>query len=166
VLGEEQELGVEDNRVAHALEHDAFKVVVQEGSGQPAKCDERLDMAAQEAVHLGVEAKAQEHSPRVAQHDHEAHERALRATDLQVTEVTPVHLHLLARQRAQAQERLGRRPRPHRAHQVAEVAGLARIAALAHHVMQPTGRQRRILLQRLADEGPVRIDKARSQRGV
>ena len=120
-------------------------------------------MAAQEAVHLGVQAKAQEHVPRVAQHRHEAHQRASRLTDLQVLEVGPVDLHLFPWQRAQAQEGLGRRARAHRAHQVAEVAALAGVAALAHHVVEPTGGQRRILLQGLADEGLVRLDEAGAQ---
>jgi hypothetical protein len=123
-------------------------------------------MTPQEAVHLGVQTKVQEHAPRVAQHHDEAHERAPRAAYCQVPEMGPVALHLLTRQRAQAQIGFGRRARPHRAHQVTEVAGLARIASLADHVMQPAGGQRRVLLQGLADEAPIRIDKARSQRDV
>ena len=121
---------------------------------------------ARQAVHLSIEAKAQEHAPRVAQHHHEAHQRAPRAAYCQVPEVSPVHLHLLARQRAQAQVGLGRRARAHRAYQGAEVAGLARVAALADHVMQPAGRQRGVLLQGLADEAAVRIDKALAQRSA
>ena len=163
-MGVGQELGVEPDRVAHALEHDALEVVVQKGPRQSAKCSECLDVTAQEAVHLGVEAKAQEHAPRVAQYGHEAHQRSPRAADLQVTEVSPVDLHLFARQRAQAQVGLGRRARSHRAHQVAEVAALAGVAALAHHVVEPAGGQRRVLLQGLADEGPVRLDEARAKR--
>ncbi len=164
VFGEGQEFGIEANRIAHAFEHDALEIVIEDRSDGPAKRIKCLDVATQEAVHLGIEAEAQEDAPRVAQHHHEAHERAPRTADLQVIEVGPVTLHLFTRQRAQAQVGLGRRPWPHRAHQVSEVAGLPRIAALAHHVMQPAGRQRRVLLQRLADEGPVRIDKARAQR--
>ena len=123
-------------------------------------------MPAQEAVHLGVEGEAQEHAPRVAQHGHEAHQGASRLADLQVPELAPVDLHLFAWQRAQAQVGLGRRAQAHRAHQVAEVAALAGVAALAHHVVEPAGGQRRILLQGLADEGPVRLDEARAQRNA
>jgi hypothetical protein len=96
VPGEGQELGIEANRIAHALEHDALEVVIEKGPGQPAKRDECLDVTAQEAVHLGVQAKAQEHAPRVAQHDHEAHQRTPRTADLQVPEVPPVDLCLFA----------------------------------------------------------------------
>ena len=46
--------------------------------------------------------------PRVAQHHHEGHQRAPRAADLQVAEVRPVDLRLLAGQGAQAQVGLGR----------------------------------------------------------
>ena len=123
-------------------------------------------MAEQETVHLGIEAKAQEHASRVAQHHHEAHQRTPRAADLHMIEMSPVDLHLLARQRAQAQVGLGRRARPHRADQVAEVAGLARVAALADHVMQPAGGKRGVLVQGLADEAAIRIDKALAQRGA
>jgi hypothetical protein len=84
VPGEGQELGIEANRIAHALEHDALEVVIEKGPGQPAKRDECLDVT------------AQEHAPRVAQHDHEAHQRTPRTADLQVPEVPPVDLCLFA----------------------------------------------------------------------
>jgi hypothetical protein len=64
-------------------------------------------VAAQEAVHAGVQEEAQEDHARVAEHHHEGHQRAAGAADLQVAEVTPVDLRLLARQRAQAQVGLG-----------------------------------------------------------
>ena len=164
VGGEGEEFWVEANRVAHALEHDALEVVVQEGSGQSAECSERLDVATQEAVHLGVEAKAQEHPPRVAEHRHEAHQRTARLADLQVAEVSPVDLHLLTRQRAQAQEGFGRGSRAQGADQMAEVAALTGVATLAHHVEQPAGGERRVLLQGLRDEVAVGLEQTPAQR--
>ena len=46
VGGEGEEFGVEPDRVAHAFEHDALEVVVQQGPGQSAECAEGLGMAA------------------------------------------------------------------------------------------------------------------------
>jgi integrase len=78
-----------------------------------------------------------------------------------------VHFHdtrLLAWQRAQAQEGLGRRPRPDAGDDVAEVLGAAAVAALMHHDEQSRGRERGELVQRCQDEGTVPVNAARSQR--
>jgi hypothetical protein len=64
-------------------------------------------MAAQEAVHARVQEEAQEDHARVAEHHDEGHQRAPGTADLQMAEVAPVDLRLLARQRAQAQVGLG-----------------------------------------------------------
>ena len=119
---------------------------------------------ARQAVHLSVQAEAQEHPPRVAEHRHEAHQRAPRLADLLVAEVRPVDLHLLTRQRAQAQEGFGRRSRAQGADQMAEVAALTGVATLAHHVEQPAGGERRILLQSLRDEVAVRLEQTPAKR--
>ena len=121
-------------------------------------------MAAQEAVHARVEEEAQEDAPRVAQHHDEGHQRAARPADVQVAEVGPVDLRLLAGQRAQAQVRLGGRPRAQAGDDVAKVLAAAAVAALADHGVQPCGGERRELGQRREDEGAVRIDPARAQR--
>jgi hypothetical protein len=129
-----------------------------------AERGERLDVAAQEAVHPGVEEEAKEDATRVAQHHHEGHQGPMCAADLQMAEVTPVDLRLFAWQRAQAQEGLGRQPGPHAGDDVAEVLGAAAVAALVHHDEQPRSRECRELGQRLQDEGAVPVHTARSQR--
>ena len=157
---------MEPDRVAHALKYGALQIVIEQDTRHTTKGAKGLDVPAQEGVHARVQAKAQEDAPRVAQHHHESHQRALGAADLQVAEVRPVDLRLLAGQRAQAQERFGRAARAHRGHQVAHVAGAAVVAALADHGMQPAGRQRGVLAQRLDHEGAVRIDAGRSQHAL
>ena len=47
---------------------------------------------------------------------------------------------------------------------MAEVAALTSVAALAHHVEQPAGRQRRVLLQGLRDEVAVRHEQTPAKR--
>ena len=76
----------------------------------------------------------------------------------------PVDLHLFTRQRAQAQEGLGRRSRAQGADQMAEVAALTGVATLAHHVEQPTGGERWVLLQGLPDEVAVRLEQTPAKR--
>ena len=45
-----------------------------------------------------------------------------------------------------------------------KVAALTGVAALAHHVEEPAGRQRRILLQGLRDEVAVRLEQTPAKR--
>ena len=90
-------------------------------------------MAAQEVLHPGVEEEAQEDLARVAQHHDERHQRTPRAADLEMAEMSPVDLCLLAGQAAQTQIGLGLRTRPMAGDEMAEVIGAAAIAALAHH---------------------------------
>jgi hypothetical protein len=100
----------------------------------------------------------------VAEHHHEAHQRSPCSADLQMAEVGPVDLRLLARQRAQAQVGLSGRAWAHAGDEQAEVRAGADIASLGHHRVQPCGGERGELLERGQDEGPVRIDPARTQR--
>jgi len=115
-------------------------------------------MAAQEALHPGIQEEAQEDLPRVTQHHDERHQRTTRPTNLKAAKMTPVHLCLLAGQAAQPQIRLGRTARPVQRNGVAEVIGTAAIAALIHHREQAAGGQARELLQRLADQRQVGVD--------
>ena len=89
----------------------------------------------------------------------EALKRAPRLADLQVAKMTPIDLHLLARQRAQPQISLGRRARALGADRVAEVAALLGVAKLAHPVEEPAGRQRGVLLKGLPDAVAVPLDQ-------
>ena len=115
-------------------------------------------MTAQEVVHPGIEEEAQEDAARVAQHHHEAHQRALRAPDPHLAEVGPVDLGLLAGERLEAQIGLGHEPRALRRDHVPEVALAPPVAALDRHPVEPAGGQPGPGRQGLADEGPERID--------
>ena len=97
VAGQCQQFGVEADGIAHPLEHRALEVVVEGDPGTAVEGDEGLDMAAQEAVHPGVQEEAQEDHAAVAEHHDEGHQRAPGAADLQMAEVAPVHLRLLTR---------------------------------------------------------------------
>ena len=131
------------------LQHRALEIVVEQDPRHAVPRRERCDVAAQEALHAGIEEEAQEDPARIAQHHDERHQRAAGAADAEMAEMPPVDLRLLAGQAAQAQIGLGRRPRPMAGDEVAEVIGPAAVAALAHHGEQAAGGQRRELLQRL-----------------
>jgi hypothetical protein len=75
--------------------------------------------------------------------------------------VRPVDLGLLAGEGLEPKVCLGLGLGPHRRHVVAQRAQRALVAALAEHVVQPGGPQRRVLLQRLADELLERLDQRR-----
>ncbi len=156
--GEGEQCWMEADRFALAFEHGALEVVVQQHLGAAAEGGKRGGVPREEARHAGVEIKAQEDGARVAEHHDEGHQRAARAADLQMTEVRPVDLGLLAGQRAQPQVGLGGTARPQQRHAVAEVAGTAGVAARLHHAEQARRGQRREARQRLDDERRVRID--------
>ena len=73
---------------------------------------ESAAVAVEKPGHALVKAKAQENPPAVRQDQHEADQPPLGATDLDLAEMRPVDLPLLARQRAQADVRLGGLARP------------------------------------------------------
>ena len=121
-------------------------------------------MAAQEALHAGVEEEAQEDpcaSSSAPSRRPSAGGGRGRSADGRSDPSRP------APARPAGCAGAGR-PRPAGAgdagDEVAEVIGRARVAALAHHGVQPAGGQRRELLQRLQDERQVRIDPAGPQR--
>ena len=115
-------------------------------------------MATQEVVHACVEVEAQEDAPRVTENHHEAHQRALRAPDLHLAEVSPIDLSLLAGKGLQPQIGLGHRLRPLAGDDAAEVALAPLVAALTHHLVEPAGGQLGIDRQCLADHGQEGID--------
>ena len=149
---------MEADRIAAPFQHRTLEIVVQQDTRHAAPGGEGADMAAQEALHPRIQEEAQEDLPRVAQHHDERHQRTPGAADLEVAEMTPVHLRLLARQAAQPQIRLGRTARPVQRNEVAEVIGTAAIAALVRHREQAAGGQGGELLQRLADQRQVGVD--------
>ena len=115
-------------------------------------------MGAYEVTHRGPEVEAQEQMARVGQHHHEGHQRTQRAPHRELAEVGPVRLSLITGERAQPQVGFCRGPRTQPRHQGTEVIGAARVAAFAHHGVEPRGAKCGVLGQRLDDECPVRLD--------
>ena len=124
---------MEADRVAAPFQHRTFQIVVEQDTRNAAPRGEGGDMAAQEVLHAGIEEEAQEDLPRVAQHHDERHQRTPRPANLEMAEMSPVHLRLFAGQAAQTQIGLGFRTRPMAGDQVAEMIGAAAIAALVRH---------------------------------
>ena len=81
---------METDRIALALEHGAFQIVVEQHARQTTPCVKRRDVATQEVCHLRIEVEAQEDRARVAQDHHERHQRALGATDGELANVAPL----------------------------------------------------------------------------
>jgi len=115
-------------------------------------------MTAQEALHALIEIEPQEDLAAEAQHHHKGHQRSLRTTDLNGVEVTPINLCLLARQRPESKIRFARFARTQLRHMRAKMTGPTRVAALLCHRIQPRGRERGVLIQRLDNEGQVGIN--------
>src|SRR5688572_20878286 len=153
-----KQLRIEANRVAVTLEHGTSEIVVQQDTRHAPELGERLDVTTHEEGHGRAEVEAKKEPPGVAEHHDERPEGAYRSTNLQLAEVRPIDLGLLARQSAQALERLGRLLRTKATHDASQVIGASWIAALLDHAEDAARGQLRVLLELLDDEGDERID--------
>ena len=167
--GHRQQGWIKADDAALALEHGALEVVIERHPWASSPGDERAEVSAQKVLHVRAQIKPQKDLPRPGQHRHKGHERASRLTDLQVIKVTPVNLHLLGRQTAQTQIRLGLGARAVSCDQVAEVIRSPAVAPRLDHVVEATGAQSRKPLQGLQDKRQIGINprwpQARSQPG-
>ena len=118
-------------------------------------------MSEEEVLRAQREQEAKIDRPRIGEHHHEGHQRALGAPDRQVAEVRPVDLPLLARQRAQTQERLRRRTRSKPRDRMAESVRMAQIAPCPAHLEESARGEPRILRPRLFDERHEFVDLRR-----
>ena len=134
VPGALEDLRVEADVLADAFDDDALEVVVEDPPRHAAEPLECQGVAAQERLEGLVEREARVHRARPRQHQHEARQRPRRGADLDLAEVAPVHLRLLARQRGQPEERLGARRRSHRAYVPLHRVVAAQVAAGPDHL--------------------------------
>jgi hypothetical protein len=162
VRDELDQAGVEVYGAALPLEHRRLEVVVQDHPRHPAEVVEAAHVAAEEALLGLVEEEFEVERAGEAQRHHEARQLPLRPTHLHLPEVGPVHLRLLAWKGDQTQERLlALRPKP--CHHTPQALDRARVAPLPNHLQEPRGPQPRMPLERLAQEGHVRIQPARTK---
>ena len=159
VAGQLQQARMKVDRAALAIEHRGFQIVVLDRARAAAQRGEGLDMPAQEALERLIEREDRVDRARVAEHQHEGRQRADAAADADRAEAAPVDLGDFPRQRRQAEIRLGRRRGPQRAHRATDLHRRARIAALAQHLVQARRPQARILRQRVAHEGQIRVER-------
>jgi hypothetical protein len=154
---------MEADAFAHALEHRALQVVVEETADPTAEEAEGLDVAGQEAREARVVEEAHEEHAGERQHHHEGEEPPVAAPHLAPAEVGPVHLGLLARKGAQQEERLRRLPRPQAelCHAVTEVVPRARIPPPPGHLVELARRQLRVAREHLAQPGHVGVQGRR-----
>ncbi len=94
--GQRQERRVETDDLSLPLQHCTLQIVIERDAGTATPGGYGADMAAQEVLHMSAEIEAQEDLARPGQHGHKAHQRPPGTTDLQMAEVTPIDLHLLA----------------------------------------------------------------------
>jgi hypothetical protein len=80
-----------------------------------------------------------------------------------LAEVRPIDLTLIAGQGLEALESLGGLTRSMTRDDAPEVIGAARIAALPHHLEQPTGAESGVLLELLHQERDERIGHRRAR---
>jgi hypothetical protein len=128
-----QQCRVEADCLATTFQHRALQIVVQQDTRNAIPPGKGGDVATQEVLHPGVREEAQEDLARVAEHHDERHQWPPRAADLEMAEMSPIDLPLLAGKAAQAQIGFGFWTRPMAGDEMTEVIGTAPIASLAHH---------------------------------
>lgn len=120
-------------------------------------------MAEQERLECLVERAPREHRTRPRKHEDEARQRARRGADLDLAEVVPVDLGLLAGQGRQLEERLGMGGRPHRADVSAHRRVSAHVPARTDHLENARRAQLGVPIEDLADERLERIEQRRPE---
>jgi hypothetical protein len=153
-----EQRGMEPNRIAVTLEHGALEIVVEQNARNAPEVGERFNVSAHEERHRGAWEEAEKQAPGVAEHHHERPERPERAADLQLAEVGPIDLGLLARERAKALERLRGLLRTKPTDDTTEVIGPAEVAALFDHDEESARTKVGVLSELLDDERHERID--------
>src|SRR5260370_11228927 len=100
----EQRLAVADV-IADPLDDGALEVIVEYATWNAGKRVERAHVSAQEALGGLVKKEARVHRPRPTEHHNETGQGAIGVTDFDSTEIPPIDLGLLARQRPQSEGR-------------------------------------------------------------
>ncbi len=156
-----EEHGVEPDRLAEPLDHDGLRVVVQHDLGAAAPRREGRLVAAEEVLDALAEEEPHEDRARIREHDHEREELTDGPPDLDVAEVGPVGLCLLAGEGLEAEEGLDGPFRPEVHDDVTEVLRRAHVAALAAHGEEAARRELRVAPPRLLYEPEEGVDAAR-----
>ncbi len=152
---------MEPDVIAGALEDDTLEIVVEDLARHAAERLEGEDVAAHETLERLVEREPRVDRTRPRKHHHEAGQAPLRRADLDLAEVSPVDLRLLAGQRLEPQERFGAL-RPNAADVAAQLHHRARIATRADHLEDARRAQSRVVVEDLADEPLVRVEHRRA----
>jgi hypothetical protein len=163
VSREGEELRVEADRVADAIEHDALQIVVEDGTRHPGPAREGLLVPGEEVRKIVAGEEPKEDRARVGEDHDEADEGPLRLADADRTEVPPVHLGLITGEGPQPQVGLPGRRRPVAPYDGAKGVRPPLVSALADHVVEARCGQPWILLERLDDERDVGVDLRRAQ---
>ena len=159
VSSEFQQGGMETDRIALALEHGAFQIVVEQHPGQSLPRLERRLMPTQKIGHACIEEETQEDPAREAQHHHKGHQSTFGFADGDLPEMSPVDLALLGRQGLQTQVSLRLWAGPVMGNQMAKMILPAAVTALAYHGVKAAGGESWVLLQSFEHKGQVGIDQ-------
>lgn len=158
MASEGEQVVVEDDRVADPRDDRRLEVVVEDDPRDAAERLEGVLMMAQEGARRHLEAEAEHHLPRPLQHEREGRELPPRTVHLDLAEVGPVDLRLLADEGRAPQEGLRRLARPMARDHGPKMVLRAFVAALPHHREEAGGLDARVFLERLQDERQVGID--------
>ena len=147
---------VEADRGPLALKHGGLEIVVHQGS-RDAQHVEGLDMPAEKALECLVQREVREERARVREDHHETGQGPGPVADADRAETAPIHLGLFSWQDDEAAVQRHPALRPDHADETPELVGRSRVTTGAQHRIQPRAAQPRILRERLANEGQIRV---------
>ncbi len=160
VAGELEQSGMELDGTALACQNGGLEVVVEKRPGGSAKGGEGFDVTPQEALHRLVEREEDVEGTRPAEHHDEGGERALCTAYLDVPEVTPIDLCLLAGKGPEPEVGFGRRAGTQASHEPPCLLDGAPIAPGNDHLVDARGAKPGVVLERGADELGVGVEGA------
>ena len=143
--------------VSHALQNDVSRIVVEQDTRHSAKKREGILVASQEVGDALVQEEFQEDRPGPREHHHEGHQLTLSPPDLNPSEVPPIDLALLSRERPESEKRFWSTARPQASDHDPEVVLASGIPSFANHLVNTTRADLRILGEGLDDERDERV---------
>src|SRR5438094_2350965 len=156
---------MEVNGVAAALQHRAFQVVVQDGSGRSAPILEGMDVGEKKILQALVEKELQPQGAAVGEGEDESGETTSCATDGDFPEAGPVGLSLLAGESTKTEKGFAAWGSQF-GDDTAELADTAGVAAGADYLEEAGGAQAGGLVQGLAQKVEIGIGEAVAEVGM
>lgn len=151
VSREIEQLRVETNSVGQPFDYGRLEIVVQQDSRTSSQFVQRANMTRNKVLKGLVEEELEVQRPGIGKREHEAAQSPRRPSDAHKSEVTPVHLPLLAGEHLHADVDFGG-ARSQAADEPPKLSNASRITTPADHVEEPSSSKTGVFFERLPEK--------------